>query len=93
MGHNFAPALGGLFLPCGFPGLKTMILKAPMDAISISVVNANILEGVRDQVCTCTMMVILIDLGPTFGGGGASIGAAKFLRSNHVSLHDECYLR
>jgi hypothetical protein len=42
-------------------------------------------------MCPCTMMMILMDLGPTFGGGGASIEVAKFLRSNHVSINDEVF--
>jgi hypothetical protein len=90
-GHTFAPALGGLFLSSGFRGVKTMILETPMGAISISIDNVNSVKGVGDRMCPCTTTIILMDLGPTFGGGGASTGAAKFLRSNHVNLHDEVF--
>jgi hypothetical protein len=89
MGHNFAPALGGLLLPGGFPGVKTMILVAPLNAPSISVDNANSIGGLGDLMYLCTVMIILIDLGPSLGGSGASSEAAKFQWSKHVILHDD----
>jgi hypothetical protein len=49
-GHNFAPALGGLLLPDGFPGVKTMILLAPLDASSIYVDNTNSMGDWRSSV-------------------------------------------
>jgi hypothetical protein len=63
-GHNFCPVLGGGLLPCGFPGVETMILVSPLDTSSISVDNANSLGGIVDPLCPCTLIIILIDLGP-----------------------------
>jgi hypothetical protein len=88
-GRNFSPALGGLLLPGGFPRAKTVILIAPLDASSIYVDNTNILGGLGYLLCPRTLMIISIDMGTSLEGGGASGGAAKFLRRNQVSLHDD----
>jgi hypothetical protein len=77
MGCKLAPVYGGLLLPWArLPSLLTMTtVMGGLEIIS--------------YMCPRTVMIILIDWGPAFGGYGISSGAAKFLMSNHMSLNHE----
>ena len=69
-GLNVAPALGGLFLPCGFSGVKAMIPVAGLDCMSrLSNHFHSVGRHLGNSAQTGAMRVILSNLGPARGGG------------------------